>query len=89
MKLLDFVGNGLSALPQNIFPIFEALCGNPPKEFDSFNEVLRVLYGGNIRSLIPNEKLKELLDYPVPQVIQGIECIVTYLNASYLHFVAH
>ncbi|KAK6243130.1 hypothetical protein QUC31_009539 [Theobroma cacao] len=71
VKLLDFVGNGLSALPQNIFPIFEAFCGNPPKEFDSFNEVLRVLYyGGDIRNLIPNEKLKQLLDYPVPQVIQ-------------------
>ncbi|XVF06077.1 hypothetical protein REPUB_Repub06bG0017300 [Reevesia pubescens] len=70
VKLSDVLAYGLQALPQNIFPLFEAYCGNPPKEFTSFDEVLS-LYGGAFTNIILDDRLKQLLfDYPMPQVIR-------------------
>ena len=72
VKLSDFLAYGLKAIPQNLFPFFEAYCGNPPKEFTSFKEV-QSLYDGPLSNCILDERLKSLFEYPTPQVIQSIK----------------
>ncbi|XVE63008.1 hypothetical protein DITRI_Ditri06bG0165200 [Diplodiscus trichospermus] len=67
-KMKDFIADGLKALPQNILPLFEFITGD--REFTSFEEVLR-LYDGPLSNLVTNEKLQQLLKYPMPHVIQN------------------
>lgn len=71
VKLSDFLGYGLAAIPQNLVPAFENYLGHPPQEFTSFKEVQNVLFGGPLRNAIPDQNLKKLFDYPKPQVIQN------------------
>ncbi|XVF41922.1 hypothetical protein PTKIN_Ptkin01aG0319600 [Pterospermum kingtungense] len=88
LKMSDFLAYALKSIVQFIVPELEDLTDGTRNEFDSFEDVLELYYGGvklpsgplldNLIKNIPFEMLKEifrtdganLLQYPVPQVIQ-------------------
>ncbi|XVE89673.1 hypothetical protein DITRI_Ditri20bG0014800 [Diplodiscus trichospermus] len=73
LKLSEFLAYALKALPQNMFPLFEAYCGNRPKEFASFDEVLR-LYGDDKNAWRTDaEFAREMLAGVNPVVICRLE----------------
>ncbi|ERN00823.1 hypothetical protein AMTR_s00103p00053720 [Amborella trichopoda] len=71
LKMSDFLAYALKSIVQFLVPEIKALFDKTPKEFDSFEDVMKMYEGGvklpetqaldTLKGLIPFEMIKELL----------------------------